>query len=148
MLPAYETLRQNIPHTEAQITSLTSLTLRNKEQDLLLENLRIRTLAERQQMAYLQDQMVEIDSNLLRNLSQISYNTQLQKREIASAVNEAQEEIVNRREFRNNLESNNFLIRTSLIQLNQKLRDAENTYAIQLKKIQSLQTQINKTKRL
>ncbi len=147
LLPAYETLKQNIPRTEEQITLLTSLTLRNKEQDLLLENLRNQALTERQQMAYLQDQMAQIDANLLRNLALISSITQEQKREIASAVDEAQEEIMSRRDYINTLQATNNQIKIDLTQLNQQLQQAENNYANQLKKIQILQSQINTTKK-
>lgn len=139
VLPQVQTLQLSIPRTEEQITLLTSIGLRSKEQENRLNELKIQLSEQKKELEALQAQLnaLNIDSITRSNLIYRTMNDQ--RRELSSYKDDVQTELDSRREVLSSLQSYSLQSRMSLMTLNQQLKSAEEALNAQTKKVRAME---------
>jgi chromosome segregation ATPase len=141
IIPLMQSLEQNIPHTEEQITLLLGYSYRTPEQETRLKDLQSEITAEKQQLNYLKGQLTALNANSINRMYSLFSQAQDQKRELASYRENLQNELQSRQETVSALLSQTLQSRMSLMMLNQQLRNAEKNYETQQQKVKSLEAQ-------
>ncbi|MCC2678589.1 MAG: hypothetical protein K0R29_1165 [Pseudobdellovibrio sp.] len=141
VLPQIQSLQQSIPRLEEQITLLTSIGLRSKEQEGRLTELKSQLAEQKILLDNLQSQLTALNVESITRSNQI-YRTMLdQRRELASYKEDVQTELDTRREALSSLQTYSLQSRMSLMTLNQQLRNAEQALNAQTKKVRAMENQ-------
>lgn len=141
VLPQIQALEVNIPRTEEQVTLLTSIGLRSKEQEARLADLKNQLAEQKSSLENLKSQLNDLNVESVNRSNQIYRSMIDQRRELASYREDIQSELANEREALSSLQSYSLQSRMSLLTLNQQLKSAEEALDRQSKKVRAMENQ-------
>lgn len=138
--PGIASLERDILQTQEQMYIWTNTTFTlNSDQRLLLESLQNTLKSQKQQLAILQEQRLNIAAEELRQTSLINSAAQQQKAELAESQEAIQDEIFSIRAEIEGLQSAYAQAKMSYRPLTQQISQAQQGYDEQLKKIKMLE---------
>lgn len=138
--PGIASLEQNILQTQEQIYVWTNnIFPLTPGQQLLLENLQTSLASQKQQLAVLRAQKLNISAEVLRQTRLINSASQQQKSELIESQTAIQDEIFSLRAEIERLHSAYAQVRMSYLPLNQQISQAQKNYDEQVKKVKALE---------
>ncbi len=141
VIPQIQNIQQTISRTDEQITLLTSIGLRSKEQETRLRDLKNQLAEQNSSLESLQAQLNSFNLENITTTTQIYRSVQDQRRELASYRDDIQTELDSRREDLATLQTFSLQSRMSLMTLNQQLKNAEQALKAQAEKVHTIESQ-------
>lgn len=141
VLPQIQAIELSIPRTEEQITLLTSIGLRSKEQEARLMELKDQLIEQKTALENLRTQLNDLNIESISRSNQIYRTMSDQRRELASYKEDIQSELASEREVLSSLQANSLQSKMSLTTLNQQLKSAEVALDRQKKKVRAMENQ-------
>lgn len=143
--PAIALLQQNIIQTQGQIYVWTNNVFPLKpEQRTLLDSLQNRLALQNQQLEILNQQKLNINSQLLQQTRFIASTSEQRRNELADNQAALQDEIFSMRAELDRLRSAQAQARMSIMPLTQQLSQARKSYQEQLEKVKALEESLSK----